>query len=724
MRILHVIPWLSERYGGPAVLVPQAARALDQRGHHSEIATTVADGRGVVSVPTGEPVAWHGATATFHPLSPPRWYKASLPLLVDLWRRTATFDVVHIHYLYRFHGVAASATARLRGVPYVVQAHGSLDPWHRREKRRAKDIYHALIEDPIIRNAAAILCTSERERQHVRDLGYSVPAWVIPVGIELAELRTDGTPGLRERFGIPLHSPIVTFLGRISAKKGVPLLVEAFERIVDRFPTAHLVIAGPDDEGIGRSLMSRSGRPRIGRRISFVGHLAGPEKRALLQQSSAFVLPSADESFGLAVAEAMAVGCPVVVTPQVALEDVVLRSGAGIVAERSVEAIAAGIAQILEDPARARAMGEAAARAADARFAWPIVASEMEAMYEAVVESHRHRRSKRTANGSPPKGTVDRVPYRCLRCSERLVTDGHELRCAACGWELQMIDGVRVFLIDTKAAEHDEIDHHHSAEHKAAQAAHFDRAGEEAFETSRPHGSPRLYRFFLGEKFRRAVEPIRPHLARGPSALVVCGGSGMDAEYLARAGAQVTTSDLSRGAAVRARNRAQRFGVAIDSIVADVECLPFEDQSVDLVAVHDGLHHLADPYRGLAEMARVARRWVVVTEPAKAAATRLAVRLGLALEREEAGNRVARLDPPEVAAFLAARGFTPIRVERYAMYYPHHPGRVFDVLSAAGLFPVVRIAWRIANSVIGRFGNKMVVVAERTSAQRSEQAAA
>jgi ubiquinone/menaquinone biosynthesis C-methylase UbiE len=284
--------------------------------------------------------------------------------------------------------------------------------------------------------------------------------------------------------------------------------------------------------------------------------------------------------------------------------------------------------------------------------------------------------------------------------------------CSGCGWVGSREDGIPVLLPDRGTADHDELDHHHGHDHKAAQADHFDRVAEEAFETSRPRGTPRLYRFLLGEKFRRALGPIRRDVA-GASALTVCGGSGMDAEFLARVGAEATSSDLSLGAARRARARAERHGVAFDSIVADVEHLPYGDESVDLVLVHDGLHHLADPYAGLAEMARVARRWVVVTEPARASLTRLAVRLGLALEREEAGNVVARLAPNEVAAVLERSGFEILRAERYAMYYPHRPGRMFRALSLPVVFPLVRIGWVVANAVLGRVGNKMVVVGER-----------
>lgn len=71
------------------------------------------------------------------------------------------------------------------------------------------------------------------------------------------------------------------------------------------------------------------------------------------------------------------------------------------------------------------------------------------------------------------------------------------------------------------------------------------------------------------------------------------------------------------------------------------------------------------------------------------------------------------MEPAEVSAFLEARGFTVLRAERYAMYYPHHPGAVFTVLSRPFVFPFVRMGWRISNALLGRFGNKMVVVAER-----------
>ena len=338
--------------------------------------------------------------------------------------------------------------------------------------------------------------------------------------------------------------------------------------------------------------------------------------------------------------------------------------------------------------------------------------------YQEIVLEVSANRSTQKAATSAARATSDddggKVgPTQCPRCSGPLLAAEAGWRCPRCSWASAAEAGIPLLVPDPANPRPDDHDHDLPHAHKAAQAAHFDAASDEAFEIDRPHGTPRLYRFLIDEKLRRAMDPTRLRLA-GASALVVCGGSGMEAEYLARAGAAVVTSDLSLGAATRAKTRSERRHLGIGSIVADVEHLPFADESVDLVAVHDGLHHLDDPSTGLGEMARVARRWVVVTEPARASVTRLAVRLGLALETEEAGNRVARMDPSETRAFLEARGYRVLVAERYAMYYPHYPGALFRLLSQPLVFPIVRWGWRFANALVGRWGNKMVVVAERT----------
>jgi SAM-dependent methyltransferase len=292
-------------------------------------------------------------------------------------------------------------------------------------------------------------------------------------------------------------------------------------------------------------------------------------------------------------------------------------------------------------------------------------------------------------------------PFACVLCGSRIDVGGTPLTCEGCGTTYDTSDGIPLLVAASTGGQAER------------QAAFFDEEVDEEFELRRPTGAPALYEWLLREKFRRSVGAVE---LEGRTALTVCGGSGMDAEFLARSGARVICSDISLGAVRRARERGRRHGITIDVVVADASQLPFPDKSIDVVYVHDGLHHLADPLVGLVEMARVAREVVCVTEPARAAVTALAVRAGLALEHEDAGNRVARLSPDEVRATLTARGFEVTESYRYGMYYRHEPGRAVRALSREPLLSLATFVFGCANALVGRFGNKLVARGVREAA--------
>lgn len=284
------------------------------------------------------------------------------------------------------------------------------------------------------------------------------------------------------------------------------------------------------------------------------------------------------------------------------------------------------------------------------------------------------------------------------------------VRCSLCAAEYPVRDGIPMLLPPgfDPACAHDEIDH----AHKHRQASHYDREVAAEFEIMRPFGAPDAYGWLLAEKFRRSV--ARLPLLVGATVVDGCCGSGMDAQMLAAVGAKVIALDISEGCARRARARAERFGVDYLVVVADVEHLPLRDQGVDIGYVHDGLHHLAHPERGLRELARVTARAVSVNEPADAAGTAIAVRLGLALAEEEAGNRVARLRLADAAREFAERGFD-VGGSRYFLYYRHEPGAMLRWASKPKLAPAYRAAVHLANAAFGRWGNKMQLTAVRRS---------
>jgi len=252
--------------------------------------------------------------------------------------------------------------------------------------------------------------------------------------------------------------------------------------------------------------------------------------------------------------------------------------------------------------------------------------------------------------------------------------------------------------------------------HNEAQAGYFDSVDHPEFETDRPHNQPRFYQYLMRYKFRRAVDLLGTRLA-GKRVLSLCCGSGMDAEFLAREGARVVALDISLGALRRARERGSRHGVEYQLVRADGERLPFAAATFDYAFVHDGLHHLKQPEQALAEMARGTRTGLIITEPADARLTRLAVRAGQADRYEEAGNYVLRFTRQGLERSCRSLGFTRTRSARYLVKYGHPPPRWWRLFDAAPAFALARAGFRLFGVILlGRWGNKLAFSAERAEA--------
>lgn len=244
---------------------------------------------------------------------------------------------------------------------------------------------------------------------------------------------------------------------------------------------------------------------------------------------------------------------------------------------------------------------------------------------------------------------------------------------------------------------------------KDRQQKYFDQIEDEEFEITRPHGSGRLYTFLMKQKFSRALQAL-PFGISGIKVLNICCGSGMDAEFLTQRGAKVTVLDISHGAIQRTLERGKRFGFRVLSTVGDAEHLPFPDESFDMVFVHDGLHHLPLPQSGIREMARVSRRAVLITEPANAAVTNLAVKLGLAEVYEEAGNYVYRFTKKELQSLFAREKMEMLTFQRYLMYYHHQPKKYYKVFDNPIMLALAKLLFHSSNFLFGRFGNKLCCV--------------
>jgi glycosyltransferase involved in cell wall biosynthesis len=358
VKILHVVPtyFPARRYGGPIVAVHGLCKALVARGHEVHVLTTNVDGDATLDVPTDRIVDVDGVQVRYFPSPFPRLYWS--PEMRRALRGVREYDVVHSHAVYLWPGVAAARAARAAGVPYVISPRGMLVPELIRQKSRAmKTLWLQLVERRGFAHAAAIHFTSRLEWEDAQRVGIPLPSpAVIPNGVDLPP-----------RPDVPRDERTLLFLGRVNWKKGL-------ERVIAELPRlgARLVVAGNDEENLTPRL--RALAESVGADVDFVGPVYGAAKDELLARATLFVLVSDSENFGNAVLEALAMETPAVLSTGVGLADDVVSAGAGVIGLDGVPAL-------LDDAGARAEMGRLGRALVESRFAWPIVAKEMEELY-------------------------------------------------------------------------------------------------------------------------------------------------------------------------------------------------------------------------------------------------------------------------------------------------------------------------------------------------------
>jgi glycosyltransferase involved in cell wall biosynthesis len=388
VRVLHVIPGLARRTGGPALIVVAVARAIRGVGGENMVYTTnLRDPAGTrsrarvsaVDLPSG----LEELDVAFFPVR----YGRRLAYAPELGRALRTdvgdFTVVHIHSLFLYPQFAAFRAARDAGVPYIVTLHGALDPALRSRHRFAKTLADKAWQRRMLDGAAAIHFTTEAERDLTADLGLRAPGVVIPNGIDWASFQRAGDPERwRDRNG-GASAKIILFLGRLTYKKGLEILIPAVAKLAGADPSVHLVIAGPDDEGMRPRLESQAERLGLAGRIHFSGLLNDEERLDALSGCDVWVLPSKSENFGTTVIEAMACGAPVIMSPAVNLAPEAGRAGAAKIVERDPAELARALRELLDDDVE-RARLSACGREFSRGFDWAAIAPRLFDFYSGV----------------------------------------------------------------------------------------------------------------------------------------------------------------------------------------------------------------------------------------------------------------------------------------------------------------------------------------------------
>jgi glycosyltransferase involved in cell wall biosynthesis len=388
MRVLHVIPAVAPRYGGPSQAVVGMAKALRSAQADVLIATTDADGSARLPLLLEARTDWQGVPAIFFRRQWSEAWKYSRPLARWLDAHVADADVVHIHAVFSHACVAAANSSRRRKIPYIVRPLGTLDPWSLRQKPVRKQLLWLTLGKRMLTHASAIHYTTTSE-QHLAEgpLGLS-RGFVLPLGVDDAILDSPvvSSAGFRERVpGLGEH-PYVLTLGRLHPKKRLDLLCDAFIEATNTPERRHwrLVVAGDGEaeyvNALKASIQARGGDDRV----IFSGWLGGAAKLAALQNASLLALTSRQENFGLVVAEAMACGVPVLVSEHVNLADEIFKAKTGWVVRLERSDLVAGLAEAIDDETLRRACGKRAFDFARTQFRWSHIAAALLNVYAAV----------------------------------------------------------------------------------------------------------------------------------------------------------------------------------------------------------------------------------------------------------------------------------------------------------------------------------------------------
>lgn len=293
-----------------------------------------------------------------------------------LVRRVRDFDVVHVHGYQQPVSLATIAICVLLRRPFVLAPHGTLGPYELAKGRRVKSTLVVLLRLLLaVAPRHRILCTTEAEEREL-------PTWVDPTVVSVSPIPVapEQLPSARSDGGAPAR-PFVLHLGRVAAKKG---LGRTSQLLAASSPELDLVVAGDVSTPAAERIRTEV-RYLLGDRARFVGHVDGAEKAALLRAASCLALLSDDENFAVAVAEALVVGTPVLVSERVGLAPTVRRLGGGVVvAGDGSGASPADLERVLNHGHRRRL-----AEAARAAFHPDAVARGIEAVYRELVDGGR-----------------------------------------------------------------------------------------------------------------------------------------------------------------------------------------------------------------------------------------------------------------------------------------------------------------------------------------------
>ena len=383
IKVCHVVESLDNTYGGPARSIPSLCVPLQSMNVENSIHSVDAVSGSSNDIVDRNSLDW----IRYEPRGPRlARFSANLMSLGDYVKANGV-DIIHLHSLWTYPSYVALQVAKKLDLPLILSARSNLYQASLKRSPLRKSIVKRLFVNELLGHVSCIHATSDEEAAEIDFLKLGRKIVVVGNGVSAEEFNQLPAKNIsRERFDIPEDRLVVLFFSRVHPRKGLHRFVNAWRSVANEFPEVDLLVAGPNEDSTYFEAINKSVRDSgLEARFRYAGMLSGEARLEAFSAADLFVLPSDFENFGMAVAEALAAGLPVITThgtPWSVIQEV----SAGW----WVDPDETNLREALVDAIRSRSMlpemGERGREMVKDQFGWKEAARKMLSVYEQVIK--------------------------------------------------------------------------------------------------------------------------------------------------------------------------------------------------------------------------------------------------------------------------------------------------------------------------------------------------
>lgn len=378
LRVLHVSPSYARKDGGPSEVLRGLLPALDSLGIEQTVITTDKGAN------ASDSDFLHQHRVVAYRARPPYSWTFSPTMALGIFSGVRAADIVHIHSIHTFTSTLAMFACRWLKTPYLLEPHGALDKYHMDQGRVKKKRYMKFIDRGNIKHLSGIIYSSKRESDHGFLEMPKTPSHVVPLGVHKSLFEIIRQDAANRSFEI-------LFLGRVTEKKHLDLVITALATEPLLSTDCRVTVAGPIDSALTYDPIKLVKDLGVSDRVTFLGQVDANARQDLLSRASVYVLPSEDESFGVAVAESLAAGCPTVASANVGIAPDGAAAGALRFAPMSATALSEMLGDLLCDAKQLQDLGRTGRAYAASNFTWVNSATRFHGVYSEVLAAKPKR---------------------------------------------------------------------------------------------------------------------------------------------------------------------------------------------------------------------------------------------------------------------------------------------------------------------------------------------